>query len=283
MRNRQNQDELHAGGYGYLRPLALSFSDTLLIMGVYAAFDTTWIEGHTFVDMDNPEDLVKSQSIPFSVGFTSKWSLPKHNLQIEFEIGHYWSRIESEDEDLQFTVPQIPGFLFNGKLKKIQKETGLSVYFGLVWTSQRKYLSGIELNLSGSHPTGTKEVDMEITKTKPISLPDIELDGKPTRTGTFIGLLYVKALSLELMSILPEFPTKDKHHSIMLEPVVGVSYLDYNRGHGLIAGIRLNIARFLGLSYFHSFKQKTDAPDVDVFRIEVGLEIGGRLSGIKGS
>ncbi|NUM35300.1 MAG: hypothetical protein HUU50_12190 [Candidatus Brocadiae bacterium] len=281
LRNRQNQDEMHFGGYGYFRPLSLYFSDSIIVMGIYSAFETTYIEGKTFIDENNEEDIVSTDSFPFSVGFTMKWSLPRHNLQVEFEMGHYWSRVESEDYDLQFTVP--PGVPLNGKLKRLQKETGISMYFGLVWTSERRYLSGIELNLTGSHPTGHKDLSIKISKTNPISLPDIPMEGEPTRTGTFIGLLYVKALAIELMDILPEFPLKDKHHSIMVEPVVGISYLDYHRGHGLIAGVRLNIARFLGLSYFHSFKQKSESPDVDVFRVELGLEIGGRLGGIKGS
>lgn len=280
LRNWEGQDEFHMGGYANFRPVALYFGNSLMVLGMYGAIDAVRVEGQYFLDSENPQDVLTSDNLPFGLGFSMKWSLPQYNLQMEVEIGHYWTRVETVDKDVEFRIPQVPSVLFHGELMRRQKETGVSLYFGLSWLAERRYLSGIELNLSGSHPTGHQEVTREIHNIGPIPLPTISLPDRPTRTGTFIGLIYLKAIAIDVNDIVPAFQSKVRH-SITLEPVGGITHLDYDNGYGLVAGVRLNLFELVGLSYFHSFKHRTDAADVDVFRLEIGMEIGGRLSGIK--
>ncbi len=282
LRDRDNTDDFHYGGYANCRPVAFYFEETLLIAGIYGGFDVTVNEGSRFIDVANPDDVVTTDNVPFSVGVSMLWMIPKHGLQVELEIGHYWCKMHSTTDHFQFSVPEAPGIDFSGLLRQRQEETGLSLFLGFRWMSERRWLTGIELSLSGGVRTGPVEIDTKINKITPDLLPfqSISVPSSVTPTDMFIGLIYVKALALDVTDYLPFF-TGSTRQFIMVEPVGGVSYLSWHHGHGLVAGIRVNILETVGISYFHSFKQQNDTADVDVVRVEIGLEIGGRLSSLR--
>ncbi len=278
LRNSENNDELHAGAYVSFRPFAFYFKDSLLILGICGGFDSTWNEGRMTLDFENLYDVVSTDNIPFNISFSAMWSFPKHGLQLEVEIGHYWSRMTSKDKKFNFHLPPIP-IGFEGTLTQLQEDTGISMYAGIRMVSERRFLTGFEMVFTGSCRTGHVDVTTKITKIRPNLLnTDLSISGKPTPTDVMISLFYLKAMAIDVSNIIPV--STGKKQFVLLEPVGGVSYLSWQHGHGIIAGVRLNIIDSIGFSYFHSFKQKNDSPDVDVFRVEIGLEIGGRLSSL---
>lgn len=281
LRSYDNSDDFHVGGYASLRPFAFYFDDSLLIVGIYGGFDTTWNEGRYSLDLNNMSDVVSTSSIPFSVGLSMMWSLPRYGLQLEVEVGHSWNRMRSTSNKFDFMIPEAPGIPFQGRLVRYQEETGLSLFFGASLVSERQFLTGVELSLSGGFRLGHAKTKTSITKIEPNLLPgNIEIDTSPTATDLFIGLLYIKALSLDVTDSLPSF-LQNNRQFVVFEPAVGASYLGWHHGYGIVTGVRLNLIESIGFSYFHSFKQNTSAQDVDVFRIEIGFEIGGRLTSLR--
>lgn len=281
LRSRDDIDDYHFGGYVAVRPLAFYFNNSLVIAGVYGGFDATWNDGRYLLDANNLSDIVKTDSIPYNFGISLMWSLPRYGLQIEVEFGYSHCKMTSVDKDFNFEIPEAPGLPFTGRLTRIQEEDGLTYFFGATWLSERKFLTGVELSVSGGFRVGHPSMKTFITKIQPAMIPEpLYVQSNPTDTELCIGLLYIKALALDVTDALPSF-LQTHRQFVVVEPACGMSYLGWHQGYGIVTGIRLNILESLGFSYFHSFKHNTDAKDVDVFRIEIGLEVGGRLTSLR--
>jgi hypothetical protein len=296
LRDENKFDELHAGGYFFFRPVLLRLGDSFMSIGGYITFDAFNLEGKTDLPLgyvNNFHTLVKSRDIPVTAGVSMLWALPSAGLQISLEIGHYWADTRLFAPDVLLPVPQelldINPALepLSGSVFSNQQETGLDIFFGISWMSERNFLSGISVTVFSNYRTGPVEITSKLNYPEFV---DVFGDGsflaplgtqvvpdKPAQSSYILSVLYVKAVAIPIDINIPLLMSEQEKNFVTVEPAFGVGYARADHGHVLGGGVRVSVAEVVGFSYFRTWEQRNDRADNDIFMIELGFQLGHRL------
>lgn len=293
LRDTENTDEWHVGGYFFFRPAVLRLGGSFLSLGGYVTFDGFYGEGQDDLplgDVNNANAVLNARGIPITAGISLLWSLPESGLQMNLEIGHYWSSTKLYSRDIRLPVPaELDGLGLEpipGSVVSEQEETGLDIFCAFSWVTERNYLSGISLTILSNYRTGPAEVTTKLRYPAVIDIPvppfvvplgTQEVPDKPVQSSYIISLVYLKAIAIPFDMHVPLLQSDKQKDFVTIEPAVGVGYARVDHGHILGAGVRVSVADVLGVSYFHTWEQKNDRADNDILMFELGFQFGHRL------
>jgi hypothetical protein len=278
-RDRNETDDFHLSGYFFFRPLVITMEHSYLAVGAFGAFDAFWGEENFEINSLNPDNRLRKRGIPNSVGFSMLWSVPDCGFQAVLEVGHFWLRTRYQFPEMTVAVqpdPLLPPVVLPGygRIRRIQNETGVNVFFSMNMVSERNFLYGLGVELMSSVRTGPRTLT---AKLKHPMLGEFELPStsgfqQPSRIDYVAGIFFLKLLSFSLGDIPSLGLTK--YNVITIEPAGMVGHFTTDNGHVVGAGCRMRIFGMLGLNYLHSWEQRNQGYDSDVFAVEVGFQFG---------
>lgn len=264
-RDEDNGDEFHFGGYGYFRPIVLDFNNFFISLGGFLGCNGLWTEYVVSLNALNQRNVLTRHALPVATGLSLLLSLPEEGIQMTFELGHVWRRLRVDVNDV--AVAPIPGFP-TGHIKRIQKDSGINMFYEFTWVTERQFFPGISINVIATYITGPITLDTKLVHSL---LGTQKLDQDPER-GSFISSnIYIKAVAFELPQVVSLMPAKSM---LLIEPAFAVSHFASDHGHGLSTGVRVSIFDMVRMYYLHSWDRGNQEPDSDIFAIEIGFKLG---------
>jgi hypothetical protein len=267
LRDRESADEDNIGFGGNFRPFLFNLGgDMSLTVGAYGVYSHDWTDASQIPAL-SVAGQYEVEGEQFGTGLSLMLSVPSAGIQCFLEIGHYWNRGQLDTNSYQDPDLQFFGYEY-AKVRQLQKERGLEYWFEISYLVDRLYLYGVTLDFYGSAPTGPREANVRLyipEAVQPfIGASYLQDSIKPVESGFFLSLAYIRAFAVEV------FPKG----RITVEPVGGAGYFRESHGHTLIAGVRLNLFDFAGISWYYIWQRNNDVPDAQALNFELGFRFG---------
>ncbi len=287
-RLENNIDELGLNEVLFFHPLILNLpKDATIALGAYFRGSQVYREGW---ENDTPFiDDTDTKIEMLSFGFSMIWSFPAEGLQMQFLIGHTWTRAEVKSQLLspEITIPSPPPFpptvypATASKHKIIQDESGLDFSYRLTWHSEkRNFLPGIDMHFKSYFPVGHSVATQTIhfpTWVHPVAGVVLAptKDTVDSTNSTFInGRIYASIFGfLADEQQHPLYPKYIRKNYVSLDLVGDVRHVAAEHGHCLGIGFRLNLAETLFFTYMHAWEQKNNNSDYDSINLEFTVSL----------